>query len=140
MSGEPPELSETLPAVAESVPRLRRAVTGFAAEAGASGMVLESLRLAVTEAVTNAIVHAYVDHDSPGTVSVIAAVDDGALRITVSDRGRGMLPRIDSPGLGLGMPLIAQAADAVDVHEETGGGVRLTMSFNLRARAEAALS
>lgn len=131
-AGDPlAELDKTLPAVPASVPRLRRAVTHFAATAGATSTVLEKLRLAVTEAVTNTVVHAYIDHDRPGSVHVTASVRDGSVHVTVSDDGRGMLPRVDSPGLGLGIPLIAQAADTFDVHQAAGGGSEMLMCFRL---------
>jgi anti-sigma regulatory factor (Ser/Thr protein kinase) len=132
------QLSETLPAVPESVPHLRRAVTGFAAAAGATTSTLDGVRLAVTEAVSNAIVHAYIDEERPGFVRVTAAVRADALHVTVRDHGRGMLPRVHSPGLGLGIPLIGQAADAFDVHEVPGGGAEIRMSFRLHGEAEAA--
>lgn len=124
-------LSETLPAVADSVPRLRSAVTAFAAAAGAGGQTLDQVRLAVSEAVTNAIVHAYVEHDEPGAVTVTAGVDRGLLEVTVSDGGRGMTPRLDSPGMGLGLPLIARSTHVFDVHGSSSGGTEMRMSFQL---------
>jgi anti-sigma regulatory factor (Ser/Thr protein kinase) len=125
-------LSETLPAVPASTPRLRRAVTRFAVAAGANAATVENVSLAVSEAITNAIVHAYADRDEPGIVRVTAVIENGSVHITVSDDGRGMVPRLDSPGLGLGLPLIGQTADAFDVHRSDGGGTELRMSFQLR--------
>ena len=60
---------------------------------------LADVKLAVTEACTNVVVHAYPDGDGP--MSVSAGLSRGALTVVVSDEGRGILPRPDSPGLGL---------------------------------------
>jgi anti-sigma regulatory factor (Ser/Thr protein kinase) len=125
------DLRETRPAVPESTPVLRRAVTRFAEQAGAAERTVENISLAVSEAVTNAVVHAYADEPRPGPVRVTAVVEGGWIHITVSDDGRGMLPRVDSPGLGLGLPLISQTTDAFDVHHAGAGGTELRMSFRL---------
>jgi anti-sigma regulatory factor (Ser/Thr protein kinase) len=117
--------------VPESTPRLRRAVTRFASEAGAAGGTVENISLAVSEAITNAVVHAYTDEPEPGAVRITAVVEAGWIHITVGDDGRGMVPRLDSPGLGLGLPLISQTADAFDVHHAESGGTELRMSFRL---------
>jgi anti-sigma regulatory factor (Ser/Thr protein kinase) len=126
-----PDLRESLPAVPESTPRLRRAVTRFASEAGAAGGTVENISLAVSEAITNVVVHAYADEPEPGAVRMTAVVEAGWIHITVGDDGRGMVPRLDSPGLGLGLPLISQTADAFDVHHAESGGTELRMSFRL---------
>ena len=46
--------------------------------------------------------HAYISM-TPGSMTLVAAVSGGSLRVTVTDEGRGMAPRTDSPGLGLGL-------------------------------------
>lgn len=127
----PAPLSRTLPAVPESAPRLRRAVTQFATALGATGATLEKIGLAVSEAVSNVVVHAYADRDQPGPVSVTAKLHAGSLHVTVSDEGSGMVPRLNSPGLGLGLPLISQTADSFDVQRAEGGGTEMRMSFQI---------
>jgi anti-sigma regulatory factor (Ser/Thr protein kinase) len=124
-------LHHTLPAVAESVPRLRHAVVAFAAGCGADDAVLDRLRLAVSEAVTNVIVHAYAGRDEPGAVRLSAALEGQLLRVIVRDDGGGMRPRPDSPGLGLGLPLIAKAAHSLEVHSQPSGGTEMRMCFKL---------
>ncbi len=80
----------------------------------------------MSEAVTNAIVHAYVDAPEPGEIEVIAQrVGDHRLEILVCDDGRGMLPRHDSPGVGLGLPL----AESFEVQARSGGGTQVRMAF-----------
>ncbi len=127
----PAPLQRTLPAVPRSVPELRRAVAEFARNAGASHELVEQIRLAISEAVTNVVIHAYVGAQAPGAVHVAARVEDGDLNIVVADDGRGMVPRLDSPGLGLGLVLIANAAENLDVHDGDSAGTQLRMTFTL---------
>jgi GAF domain-containing protein/anti-sigma regulatory factor (Ser/Thr protein kinase) len=112
-----------------SVPLIRHAVSAFAAEQGAEEGAVASIALAVTEAVTNAVVHAYVGRD-PGTVLVIAEPARDALVVRVVDTGRGMGPRPDSPGLGLGMPTIGRLTTSCEVRQGPGGGTELRMVFD----------
>ena len=129
--GPPAPLQQTLPAVPESVPALRGALMEFARRAGAAPPVLEQIRLAVSEAVTNVVIHAYVGAPEPGPVRVAAHVEDATVEVVVADEGRGMVPRLDSPGLGLGLALIAHAADNLDVHDGDPAGTQLRMTFAL---------
>jgi anti-sigma regulatory factor (Ser/Thr protein kinase) len=121
--------------VAASVAEARTAVTAFAKSAGATADALAAVSLAVSEAVTNAVLHAYLDRETPGTVEVRAACEDEQVVVIVADEGRGMLPRTDSPGLGLGLPLIAQMTQSLEVHDRTGGGTEIRMAFALNATA-----
>jgi anti-sigma regulatory factor (Ser/Thr protein kinase) len=82
--------------------------------------------LAVSEAVTNAVLHAYRG-EGEGLVWVRAEVEDDAVRIAVADRGKGMRTKSDAVG-GLGLSLIEQMADAVAV-ESSGRGVQIEMRF-----------
>ena len=132
MPVEPPALlTQTLPAVPESVPQLRSAVVRCATAIGAPPSTVEGVKLAVSDAVTNAVVHAYIDDERPGAIRVTATLEGGSLHVSVSDDGRGMRPRLDSPGLGLGLPLIAQTAETFDVHRAASGGTEVRMSFKL---------
>lgn len=113
-----------LPATPNSVTTARHAVAEFCA-----GQVIDhgAVALAVTEAVANVVVHAYRDGD-PGLVYVAASLDDGTLAVVISDDGQGMAPRTDSPGIGLGLALIANLTDTMQI-EHGGGGTRLVMRF-----------
>jgi nitrate/nitrite-specific signal transduction histidine kinase len=53
------------------------------------------------------------------------------VHVTVSDDGVGMMPRLDSPGLGVGLPFIADTADTLDIDSIEGGGTQLRMSFRV---------
>ena len=127
----PSRLHERLPAHPPSVPLARRAVDRFAGECGASARALSAIALAVSEAVSNAVVHAYVDHDQPGIVEVDAQLRDGMLQVSVCDEGVGMRPRTDSPGVGLGLGLIASVSDDFELAERKPGVcVRMTFAMS----------
>jgi anti-sigma regulatory factor (Ser/Thr protein kinase) len=125
-------LSRSVPATADNVGRLRRTVAEFAYRHGASARALEDVNLAVSEALTNVVVHAYRDAAGPGPLLVVVAVRDRALIVTVADEGCGMTPRPDSPGLGLGMGLMARVADTFEISPRIARpGVVLRMAFAL---------
>jgi anti-sigma regulatory factor (Ser/Thr protein kinase) len=121
----------TWPAVPEAVADLRTRVVDYARQAGAPAEAISSIRLAVSEAATNVVLHAYTGSSQPGTVHLCVERDRDILRVIVSDDGAGMLPRQDSPGLGLGLPLIAQLVDGLEVGRTAGGGTSLCMRFSL---------
>jgi serine/threonine-protein kinase RsbW/stage II sporulation protein AB (anti-sigma F factor) len=115
-----------------SIPTIRQAVVALALDSGASAERCADVAIAVSEAATNAVVHAYVESAELGSVRVTATVIDGELEVTIADHGRGMLPRSDSPGLGLGMPLISSLATSFEIADSDGdGGTMLRMSFAL---------
>ncbi len=124
-------LHRSMEAVPAAVPTLRGAIAEFLGDAGIGEPLLTSAKLAVSEAVTNAVMHAYVDAPQPGAVSVDAMFEGDSLLVEVSDEGSGMMPRLDSPGLGVGLPLIADTADTLDIGDAPAGGTRLRMSFHV---------
>jgi len=132
MSGVP-SASWTIAARPENVPFVRQAVLDFAADHGIVEPRLTDVRLAVSEAVTNAVVHAFPGRSEPGTVEVLVRVraDGRQVEVVVRDNGSGMAPRPDSPGLGLGLPLIRHLTDQFDHHEPAHGGTELWMGFKL---------
>ena len=105
---------------------LRKAVVAFAQEAGFEDT--GPIALAVSEAITNVIVHAYVDAKA-GDVRVVACDEPDRLVVVVRDYGAGMLPRADSPGLGLGLPLISTMTDELQIEAAEGAGTLLRMHF-----------
>src|SRR4029077_13132247 len=93
-----------------------------AAEHGADVDTVAAVALCVSEAVANVVVHAYREADRPGEVEVEARRPNGYLCLYVRDRGQGLAPRVDSPGLGLGLPLIADIATSIEVRRPDSGG------------------
>jgi serine/threonine-protein kinase RsbW/stage II sporulation protein AB (anti-sigma F factor) len=123
-------LRECVSAQAENIAPLRRAVVAYAGSNGASELQREDIALAVSEALSNAVLHAYVGRDSPGDVGVDAWVDEHALTVVVCDDGVGMLPRPDSPGLGLGLSVIARMTEHLEVESPAARpGMLLRMTF-----------
>lgn len=125
--------SESYAAVPDSVAEARTALTDFARDAGADAERLEAIRLAASEAVTNAVLHAY-NTGQEGTVQVSVSYLEGELWVLVADTGNGLQPRSDSPGLGLGLALIAQLADEFQILSRGSGGTELRLRFKLAAR------
>jgi serine/threonine-protein kinase RsbW len=125
------DVAESYPAVPESVPRARQAVVGLAAQAGASEAEIDAIRLATSEALTNAVLHAY--DGAPGLVHVRAALAAGALSVIIGDDGAGLRPRVDRLGMGLGLTLIAEATEELAIVKRPGGGVELHMRFPVGA-------
>lgn len=125
-------LTQRLPARPESVAALRRAVDDYAASGGIGERQREDIALAVSEALSNAVVHAYADRDEPGHVRIDAWIGEGMLQVCVSDDGVGMTPRVDSPGLGLGLALMGQVADRLRLEDSAPRpGLRVRMTFAL---------
>lgn len=123
--------SEAYPATPESVPRARRWATSFAEEAGAQPDTVEAVRLAVSEAVSNVVLHAY--RDDPGMLQMTAAVAEDELWVLVADEGEGHQSAPVHPGLGWGLALIADACEKFLITERSGGGTELRMRFPLQA-------
>jgi serine/threonine-protein kinase RsbW len=122
-------LSLTFTAQPESVPAARRALTDFARAAGAPDDLTEAVRLASSEALTNAVVHAY--RGEPGSVYLTAAVVDEELWVLIADDGCGLEPQPDRPGLGLGLGLISQVTDELAIVPRATGGTEVRMRFDL---------
>jgi anti-sigma regulatory factor (Ser/Thr protein kinase) len=99
--------------------------------------VLDAVRLAVSEAVSNVVVHGYRAAGTRGEFTVAVTWEADLLHVTVRDHGCGMAPRTDSPGAGLGLPLIASLADSVSVAAPADGGTEVTMTFLLHALSAA---
>ena len=125
------EFREQAPAVPESVGQLRRAVAEFARRQGAPDDVVHAVELAASEAMSNAVIHAFVDRDAPGTLTIAAAREGDEIAVVVRDDGSGMRPRPDSPGLGVGLPLMTRTTDSLRFSEGPDGGTEVAMRFGL---------
>ena len=119
-------------AVADELPRVRQRVAEYAQTIGASEDVVERARLAASEALTNIIVHAYLGRD-PGSMVAEAWCEADHLVIRVSDDGHGLIPRSDSPGLGVGIPIMARVTDDFRIaNREAMPGTVVSLRFSLR--------
>jgi serine/threonine-protein kinase RsbW len=114
----------------------RQAIRRLAASAGATARALGSISVCVTEALSNVVVHAYRHDDRPGRIEMEAELDGHSLWVRVRDQGHGLVPRLDSPGLGLGLPLISQMSASSEIVSPEHGGTEIIMRFDLGEQEE----
>lgn len=101
---------------------------------GASEEMTSAVKLAVSETVTNAVLHAYVGSES-GRVRVRCQGDGERMIVEVSDEGVGVAARHDSPGVGHGLAMVGAVAQTLAVTSRSDGpGTVVTMSFAGAAR------
>ena len=117
----------TLPARAENIALVRHVIGALAESLALPPKTIEDVRLAVTEACTNVVRHAYRDKEGP--LEIVIEPEADCLTVIVADRGRGILPNPSSEGPGLGLPLIAALADALEIEHSPQRGSRLCMQF-----------
>jgi len=109
---------------------LRHWIEELSVEAGATAGQRADVSLAVTEALTNVVMHAYVGRPRPGPMRIRADHGDHALLVEVEDDGIGLGPRPDSPGAGFGLALIASLATELEFVLGPGGrGTLVRMTF-----------
>lgn len=125
-----PDLELKLPARAENVAVVRHAFGGLAEALAVDEQTLADIKLAVTEACTNVVIHAY-EPDEDGALEVDASIRERRLKVVIRDRGRGIVPRPDSPGLGLGLPLIATLAESLELGKDEQDNTEVRMTFTL---------
>jgi serine/threonine-protein kinase RsbW len=105
----------------------------FLDRAGADEALKFDVMLAVSEAANNVLQHAYRNASRPGAIQVTASVEGRAINVVVEDDGGGLAPRPDSPGAGLGLPLMARLTDDLDVHRRPEGGTSVALAWKLGA-------
>ena len=130
-----------LPARPEGVGVVRQALTGLADGLALDAAVLADAKMAVTEACTNAVVHAYGEEED-GRFDVEMFADDVQLTVVVRDDGIGIDEDDEenpSGALGLGLPLIAALSDAFEVHGAPGNGTEVRMGFLYEREADPAV-
>lgn len=123
----------------------RAALAAFLAQADPTVPQLADIKTAVSEAVTNCIVHAYPD--GVGLITLTAALyENGLVRITVTDRGVGIpdvgkaMEPLFTTGdpderAGLGFAVMQSFMDKIKVSSTPGRGTRVTMAKRLESRA-----
>jgi anti-sigma regulatory factor (Ser/Thr protein kinase) len=124
-----PAVRLRMPALPDAVGVARQALTGACEALGLGARATGDVRLAVSEACTNVVAHAYRDQAAPGELEVSVLVVPGELTVIVRDRGSGIAPRVDGGGLGLGLPLIAALTRRAEIVEQAGGGTEVAMTF-----------
>jgi anti-sigma regulatory factor (Ser/Thr protein kinase) len=112
----------------EDVARLRHEVVDYAVEQGLDRELVDDIALAVSEVVTNAVLHAF-PQPGGGSITVMATVSGDEVILRVVDDGVGLRPRADSPGAGLGLSIAGQVARRVVVERPERGGTEVRMTF-----------
>jgi serine/threonine-protein kinase RsbW len=130
MSEEGRSIRLTIPARPEYITLGRLALTAIAGVHPLSDETLHDLKLALTEACTNSVKHAY--EDGSGSVDIVYELHRDRLAVEVGDAGSGFSPRQHSSNGedeleegGLGIAIIRALTDEVEIAEREGGGSRL---------------
>jgi serine/threonine-protein kinase RsbW len=128
----------TIPARAEYITLCRLALTGIARVRELPEEVLADLKLALTEAASNSVRHAYSGKEDAGVVEISYELHPHRLVIEVSDEGDGFDPaEAEGPPEelsegGLGIAIIRAIADEVEIGTQPGGkGSRLRFEKEL---------
>jgi anti-sigma regulatory factor (Ser/Thr protein kinase) len=130
MTSVTPEVLLVMPARPEGVGVVRQALAGVADALDFDASVLADMKMAVTEACTNVVVHAY---EAEGMLEVEMLAGEDGLTIVVRDHGTGIQPRparSGAPALGLGLPLIAALSDSFELRGSAGSGTEVRMTFS----------
>jgi serine/threonine-protein kinase RsbW len=113
------EFKLSLPARSENLRVIRRALSEFASSLGLDEQSVADLRLAVNEACSNVVRHAY--ENDTGAIQVEARPIAGHLVVVVHDEGRGLSHASDDPGSGLGLRVASAVSNSFEVHRKTAG-------------------
>lgn len=123
----------------------RVAVAAFCARLDMTVEEMADIKTAVSEAVTNCIVHGYADTE--GTVTVECAITDGAsdslIEITVHDDGVGIgdvqkameplfTTKPEEERSGMGFSFMEAFMDSLEVESDLGGGTTVTMTKTIK--------
>jgi stage II sporulation protein AB (anti-sigma F factor) len=117
----------------EEVSRIRHAIADYTRSQGLSHEVVDDVSLAVSEVVSNAVVHAFPDGRSDGEITIMATLNGEELTVRVVDDGVGLSPRVDSPGAGLGLAIAGKVARRMVVECPQRGGTEVRMTFRQTA-------
>lgn len=131
------ELKLALPSLSVNEGTARAVVAAFCAQLNPTATEIADIKCAVSEAVTNCIVHAY--RETPGTVYIgVRIYDERFVRITVKDRGCGIadvkkarepLYTTDAKGerSGMGFTVMENFMDKLSVRSRMGSGTTVMM-------------
>jgi len=136
---EAPEVELRIPCDPQYISVVRLVVAGIGARVGLTVDQIDDMKVAVSEACTNTIDHAFPSDESaspPVPITIRFVPREGELRVEVEDVGQGFEPdRVlaatgEPPSVegGLGLYLIRQLADSVEVQSAPGSGTKVIMT------------
>ncbi len=122
----------------------RSTVAAFCAPLNPTVDQISDIKTAVSEAVTNCMVHAY--EGGEGEITVEASITEGSLHITVTDYGVGIADverarepffstRAEEERTGMGFTVMESFMDKLEVYSNTPGGTVVKMSKVIRQGA-----
>jgi stage II sporulation protein AB (anti-sigma F factor) len=122
----------------------RVVIAAFAAQMDPTLEEIADIKTAVSEAVTNAIIHGY--EDELGTVIMAATIDGNQLKIIIEDKGKGIedielakqplytsKPELERSGMGF--TIIENFMDEMRVFSAPGAGTKVVMIKNIKQKA-----
>lgn len=142
------QISLEVRSLPENVGLARLTVAAFASQLDFTISEIEEIKVAVSEAVSNAVIHGYEGKEDQ-TVRIVAAIEGDTLEITVEDRGRGIedvaLARqpsysTDPERMGLGFVFMESFMDTLDVQSEVNEGTRVRMTKRCQEKTASALN
>lgn len=137
-----------IPAYGKNESFARNAVAGFAVECSPTVSELGDIRTAVSEAVTNAVVHAYDVESGDNLIEITADIDDeNNLTVSVRDFGKGIedvaaarepffTTGADEERSGMGFTIIETFMDEMNVESELGKGTTVVMKKRIGCDVE----
>ncbi|HET9073731.1 MAG TPA: ATP-binding protein [Solirubrobacteraceae bacterium] len=125
-------LARVFPAEAASVRRARETVAELAQAHAAAPDRVDDIRLAVSEAATNVVMHAYQEHESGAHFRLLALVGGAELLVIIDDEGCGLSSPARTPGLGMGLKLMRELAEQALFLTRDHGGSAVQLRFRLR--------
>lgn len=137
---EPVKIELTIPSLSDYVGVARLTASGIASRMKFSHEEIEDIKIAVSEACTNAVQYAY--GDQVGQIKLIFSMMDQYLEICVKDSGKGFdisapasetVEDPDKIGLGLGIVFMRSLMDRVDYQSIPGQGTEVVMVKKLSA-------
>lgn len=125
-----------LPAIGENESFARSILSSFVLSLSPTIEEINDLKTAISEAVTNCVVHAYNKND--GVIEIFAEINENLLSVTISDFGKGIAdiekaktPMYTSGGderSGMGFTIMETFMDTLEVSSKLGEGTSVTMT------------
>lgn len=125
-----------LPAIGENEAFARNLISSFVLTLSPTIEEINDLKTAISEAVTNCVVHAYENKD--GIINISAEINEKTLSVTISDSGKGIkdveeakTPMFTSGGderSGMGFTIMETFMDSLEVTSTLGKGTTVSMS------------
>lgn len=123
----------------------RVAVAAFAAQLDPTIEELADIKTAVSEAVTNSIIHGY--EDKQGIIKIVCKLKENEIIIEISDTGKGIedieaakeplyttKPNLERSGMGF--TIMESFMDSMEIESIVGLGTKVTMSKKIKEREE----